>query len=133
MLGWKELASSVETAYNLLPKNSQTVVLCDSYGQSGTINYYTKNRNIRAVSFNDDYINWFNFEKKTDNVIRVKEFHSSADELQKTSPFFSKSFIAGTITNPLAREYKTTVFVFIRAKIDINQRLKEEIEKERWH
>lgn len=133
MLGWKELAAKIDTICNKLPKDTQTLIFCDNYGQAGAINYYTKNKKIRAVSLNADYINWFNLEKKIDNVIRIKEFNNSHDELKKTSPFFKKSFIAGSIDNPLAREYKTTIFVFLEAKIDVNQRLRAEIEKEKKH
>ena len=129
MLGWKELAAKVEIIYNKMPKGTQTLILCDNYGQAGAINYYTKNKNIRAVSFNADYINWFKLEKKTDNLIRVKEFNSSNDELEKTGPYFNKSSIAGSVTNSLAREYKTSIFLFKTAKIDVNQRVKSEIEK----
>jgi len=133
MLGWKELGAKVETIYNNLPKGTQTLILCDNYGQAGAINYYVKNKNIRAVSFNADYINWFNLEKKTDNFIRVKEFIGSNDEFKKTSPFFRKSFVADSVNNPLAREYGTKIFVFMNPTIDVNQRLKAEIEKEKRH
>ena len=133
MLGWKELATKIEVVYNKLPKGSSTLILCDNYGQAGAINYYAKNKNIRAVSFNADYINWFDFDKKTENLIRVKEFNGSTDEFEKTSPFFNHSFVADSIVNPLAREYKTTIFVFMKPKIDVNKRLKSEDEKEKQY
>jgi len=133
MLGWKELASKVELVYNRLPAETQTVILCDNYGQAGAINYYVKNKKIRAVSFNADYIHWFDLKTKTDNVIRVKELDGSGDELEKTRPFFKQSFVADSINNPLAREYRTKIFVFINSTIDVNQRLKAEIEKEKKH
>ncbi|WP_442590604.1 glycosyltransferase family 39 protein [Pedobacter sp. AW31-3R] len=128
MLGWKELALKIEAVYNHLPKGSQTLIVCDNYGQAGAINYYAKNKSIRAVSFNADYINWFNLEKKTDNFIRVKAFTYRDGEFKKTSPFFNKSFVADSVNNSFAREYKTTIFVFMEPKIDVNQRLKSEIE-----
>lgn len=131
MLGWQELAAKVEVIYNQLPKGSETLILCDNYGEAGAINYYTKNKNIQAVSFNADYINWFRLDKKVDNFIRVKEFNGSNDEFKKTSPFFKKSFIGDSITTILAREYKTTIFVFMEPRIDVNQRLKAEIVKEK--
>ena len=131
MLGWKELAEKVEISYNQLPKDSQTIILCDNYGEAGAINYYVKNKKIKAVSFNADYINWFDFERKITHVIRVKEFHDSGDELAKTSPFFTQSFLADSVNNPYAREYKTMIFVFAGAKIDVNSRLKAEIEQEK--
>ena len=52
-------------------------------------------------------------------------------ELKETSPFFDKSFKAGTVTNKFAREYGTTIFVFEQAKININQRIKKEIDAEK--
>ncbi len=131
MLGWKELAKKVDTIYSKLPNSEQTLILCDNYGQAGAINYYTKNKKIKAVSFNADYINWFNLDTKIDNFIRVKEFEGSNDELEKTSPFFDTAFVADSIGNSLAREYKTIIFVFDKPKIDINQRLKAEIEKDK--
>jgi len=133
MLGWKELASKIELVYNRLPAETQTLILCDNYGQAGAINYYVKNKKIKAVSFNADYINWFELDKKTENLIRVKELEGSEDEFDKTSPFFTRSYIADSVANPLAREYRTKIFVFINSKIDVNQRLKAEIEKEKKH
>lgn len=131
MLGWKELAEKIDVVYNNLPDKANTIILCDNYGQAGAINYYTKNKNIKAVSFNADYINWFNLDKKIENFIRVKEFEDSKDELEKTSPFFNSSFVAETITNSLAREYRTTIFVFTKPKIDVKQRLKTEVDKKK--
>ncbi len=133
MLGWKELARKVDAICSHLPKGTQTLIYCDNYGQAGAINYYSKNKTLKAVSFNADYINWFKLEKKTDNFIRVKDFDSRDEEFQKTSPFFNKSYVADSVNNSLAREYKTTIFVFMEPKIDVNQRLRSEIEKEKKH
>jgi hypothetical protein len=128
MLGWKELASKIDTIYSTLPSQNQTLILCDNYGQAGAINYHTKNKNITALSFNADYINWFQLDKKFNNLIRVKTIESKDNELEETSSFFDTSYIAGSVTNPFAREYGTTIFVFIKAKIDINIRIKKEID-----
>lgn len=133
MLGWKELAKKVELAYSKMPPGSRTIVLCDNYGQAGAINYYVKNKDIKAVAFNADYINWFELDHKIDHLIRVKEFEAGKDEMVKTSPVFRESFVGGMVSNPFAREYKTTIFVFKYAKIDVNQRLRAEVEmQKRW-
>ena len=131
MLGWKELADKVDSIYSTLPNQSQTLILCDNYGQAGAINYYTKNKNIRANSFNADYINWFQLDKKYTNLIRVKSLESEGDELIETSPFFDTAYVAGSITNAFSREYGTQIFVFLKATIDINKRIRQEIEDER--
>ncbi|OXA93980.1 glycosyltransferase family 39 protein [Flavobacterium hercynium] len=128
MLGWKELARKTDSVYALLPNPDKTIVLCDNYGQAGAINYYTK-RGIKAVSFNADYVNWFNLDIVYKNLIRVKNHEENSTEFQETSPYFESSKIAGEITNRFAREYKTTIFVFTNAKININQRLEDEIKE----
>ncbi|GAA3766869.1 glycosyltransferase family 39 protein [Flavobacterium ginsengiterrae] len=130
MLGWKELARKTDSVYALFPKSENTLVLCDNYGQAGAINYYTK-KGIKAVSFNADYVNWFNLNVYYKNLIRVKTFEENSAEFKETSPFFESAFIAGQITNKYAREYKTTIFVFTNAKININKRLKQEIDEEK--
>ncbi|MFY8005195.1 MAG: glycosyltransferase family 39 protein, partial [Chitinophagaceae bacterium] len=128
MLGWKELAAKVDNAYSKLPNN--TLVLCDNYGQAGAINYHTK-YGIKAVSFNADYINWFDLSKKYHNLIRIKEVGDIKEELTETAPFFIFSTIVDSITNPFSRERGTTIFVFSGAKIDIRDRLKLEIEEKK--
>ena len=127
MLGWKELALKVDNVYLNLPNKNNTLILCDNYGQAGAINFYTKQK-IRAVSFNADYINWFDLTKQYENLIRVKEQEDKNIELKKTSPFFQNSKLATSVTNIYSREFGTTVFVFTGPKTDINKRMKDEID-----
>jgi Dolichyl-phosphate-mannose-protein mannosyltransferase len=130
MLGWKELALKVDSVYLSLPNKNNTLILCDNYGQTGAINYYTQQK-IKAVSYNADYIDWFDLTKNYENLIRIKESNESDAELKETSPFFKTSSIAGSITNKYSREFGTTIFVFIDSKIDINKRIKDEINEKK--
>ena len=130
MLGWRELALKVDSVYLSLPNKNNTLILCDNYGQAGAINYYTKLK-LNAVSFNADYINWFDLSKKYVNLIRVKEANDVNAELQETSPFFQNSILADSITNQYAREYGSTIFAFIGAKIDIRERIRQEIDQKK--
>lgn len=128
MLGWRELALKVDSIYSSLPNKNNTLILCDNYGQAGAINFYTRQK-IRAVSFNADYIDWFDLTKNYENLIRVKEANGISSELHDTSPFFQNSILADSITNQYAREFGTGIFIFTGAKIDIRQRIKDEIEE----
>jgi hypothetical protein len=130
MLGWKELARKTDSVYASLPNSENTLVLCDNYGQAGAINYYSK-KGIKAVSFNADYVNWFNLDVKYKNLIRIKEYEKESDELAETGPYFQTSRIVGEISNQYAREYGTTIFLFTDAKIDITKRLEQEIKNEK--
>ncbi|MCO5230200.1 MAG: glycosyltransferase family 39 protein [Chitinophagales bacterium] len=132
MLGWQELAQKVDSIYLSLPNKSYTLILCDNYGQAGAINYYTKQK-LNAVSFNADYIDWFDLTKKYENLIRVKEAEEVSVELQETSPFFLNSTLADSITNQNAREFGTGIFVFTGAKIDIRKRIKGEIDEKKTY
>lgn len=131
MLGWKELAGKVDSIYLKMPASENTLVLCDNYGQAGAINYYSK-LGIRAVSFNADYINWFDLDRKYDHLIRVKEFEGAKSELKETAPYFQNSEVTGFIKNQFAREYGTTIFSFTNSKIDINDKIRKEIEEEKF-
>ena len=129
MLGWSELAQKVDIYYSELPNKAQTLVLCDNYGQAGAINYYSK-QGIKAVSFNADYINWFDLDKDYKNFIRIKEYNiNDPDEMAKTSPYFETSKLADSIANPYAREFRTRIFVFTRPKINVSERIAQEISK----
>lgn len=131
MQGWEELAQKVDREYSTLSKSGKTLVLCDNYGQAGAINYYSK-KGVQAVSFNADYINWFDLNKKYDHLIRVKEFSKEEDELKETGSYFENSKAADSIVNRFAREKGTTIFSFEGAKIDIKKRIQNEIDEKKW-
>ena len=128
MLGWKELALKVDSVYLRLPNKNNTLILCDNYGQAGAINFYTSQK-LSAVSFSADYINWFDLSRKYENLIRVKEKADANVEIEETSPFFQNSLLAYSITNRYARELGTTIFSFTGAKIDIRQKIINEIDE----
>ena len=65
------------------------------------------------------------------NLIRVKELNDPNIELKETSPFFDTSLVAGSITNKYSREFETLIFAFVGSKIDINNRIKNEIDKKK--
>ncbi|ASZ13848.1 glycosyltransferase family 39 protein [Chitinophaga pendula] len=132
MLGWKELAHKVDSLYALMPDPAKTLVLCDNYGQAGAINFYTK-KGVKAVSFNADYVNWFDLRVRYVHLIRVKD-NARDMEIEKSGPFFTTAVVADSITNPFAREYGTMIYTFTGAKININKRIEQEIEemKSRW-
>ena len=73
MLDWSDLARKTDTAYAELTDKIHTLVLCDNYGEAGAINYYSKFKNINAISFNADYINWIPLQVKIKNLTLIKE------------------------------------------------------------
>ncbi len=129
MLGWKELASLVDSAAVLLSKGEQTLILCDNYGEAGAINFYSKNKNLKAVTFNADYINWFSLEKPIQNVILVQDPDDTDKERKREQPFFEKVIKIGEVKDLFSREKGAAVYLLLNAKVDVNTILKEEMKK----
>lgn len=128
MLGWSELAVKVDKAYEQINDPDRTLVICDNYGQAGAINYYSKLK-INAVSFNADYVNWFDLTKSYAHLIRVKNRRERNNEFEETAPYFEFSQVYDSITNNYAREFGTTIFVFKNTTIDMNKRIQEELDQ----
>ncbi|WP_296703644.1 glycosyltransferase family 39 protein [Algoriphagus sp.] len=129
MLGWKELAEKVDLAYSKAPNDEYTIIICDNYGQAGAINFYTKIKGLQAITMNADYVNWIDLSKPIRNVILVREKEDAVSEREIS--LFEQSEEIGTITDPNAREFGTSIHILLGAKTDINEILAGEIEEKR--
>ena len=122
--------SKTDNAFDSITDQENTLVLCDNYGQAGAINYYSKHRDIGAVSMNADYINWFPLNKKEiKNVILVQEASDTDKERQRERKFFKTIAISGKIENIYAREKGTAIYLLKDATTSINKILQEEIKQ----
>lgn len=79
------------------------------------------------MSFNADYIDWFDLSTEYENLIRIREHDDRSTEPGSTAPYFEGAMRAASITNPYAREFGTTIFVYTGAKIDIREMIKKGI------
>jgi hypothetical protein len=127
MLGWKELAVKIDSICAGLPNLDRTLILCDNYGEAGAINYYSKNKKIKAASFNADYINWFNLNQNITDVILVKEAGDEDKNRHKEIPLFDSVYLADKRINQYAREQQISIYVLRGAKVDVMKRIKDEI------
>jgi hypothetical protein len=132
MLGWKELAQIVDSAYDQLPANERIFVLCDNYGQTGAINFYSRHANIDAISFHADYMDWCNLDTEIRHVILIQNADDDDPERVKEQPMFESVTHVGGIKNKFAREYGTQIYVLKNAKVSINDVLKGDLENSRW-
>ena len=131
MQGWCELARITDSAYNILTDKEHTLIRCDNYGQAGAINYYSKNKSMKALSYNADYINWFPVNKKWVNLILVKEINDADKERKDEKLLFDSIYLAGKIQNEYARENGTAVYVLMGAKEGVNKIIEKEIEEQK--
>ena len=122
MLGWKELASKVDSIYAELPRPDNTLILCDNYGQAGAINYYTKNKKLTACSFHADYADWLPSDKKITDVVLIKQSAFDDDRDRKSEiPLFDDVYLADRRINRYAREDTISIYVLRGAKVDVTQ------------
>ncbi len=128
MIGWSELASIVDIAFDSIPDKENTLIHCDNYGQAGAINFYSNKKITKAVSMNADYINWYPLDKmEIKNVILVKGNTDLDVNREKEMPLFDKITMVGEIKNKYAREFGTRVYLLKGAKQSINDILQAEI------
>jgi len=127
MLGWKELAHKVDLVYSQVKDKKHTLVICDNYGLAGAINYYSKHKDMAAVSFHADYKYWFNLKDDITTVISVKCAANEDIENKGDSLLFEKIVLAGKIENPFARENGTCIFLMTGPKTSINAIIKERL------
>lgn len=133
MIGWKELASIVDSAYASIADKEHTLVRCDNYGQTGAINYYSKFPGINALSYNADYLNWFPKNVQWKNMIMVVEAEDSDPERNDERPYFDSIYLAGKIKNEFAREKGTAVYILLGAKPTVTPIILSEAEERKKH
>ena len=131
MTGWSHLTEKVDSAYSQVTDKEHTLVLCDNYGEAGAINYYSKFKNINAVSLNADYINWILLDKPIKNVILVKDIYDSDPQRTKEAALFDSIYFIGKNDDPYSREQGTAIYLLKGAKMNINSLLAQEIGERR--
>ena len=132
MRGWKELAGIVDSAFDSIIEKENTLIHCDNYGQAGAINFYGTQKYAEALSFNADYINWYELDNtEYKHIILVKYRLDDDPNREQEKPLFEEITVVGEITDPYAREKGTRVYLLKGAKKSINQFFKKEIEDRR--
>ncbi|WP_316825762.1 glycosyltransferase family 39 protein [Pedobacter miscanthi] len=129
MRGWKELAGLVDSAYGKVKDKSTLLIRADNYGQAGAINYYSKYKNINAVSYNADYLYWFKMDKPIKDLIMITGWHDEDPQRKREQPYFSRITKIGEIKTPYAREKGAGVFLLEDAKTEVSSIIKSEIEE----
>ena len=133
MTGWSDIAGIVDSTYARIPDKYNTIIYCDNYGEAGAINYYSRFRNINAVSMNADYINWVPLDRPIKNIILVQESDDDDPGRTRERPWFDSIALAGKNNNPYSRERGTSVYLLAGARTDINAIISKEIDSHRYH
>lgn len=127
MLGWEELASITSKAWQMIPDKSAAFIYCENYGQAGAITVIGKKYGLpEAVCFSESFLYWIPDKFVPDITSAIYINDEMGDDVRQ---LFRKITVAGSISNPDAREYGTTVYLCQDPSGSFNnfwaQRLKE--------
>lgn len=129
MLGWKELSAKVDSLYKTFPEANKPFVMCDNYGQAGSINFYSSIPALKANSFNADYIDWIDSTQTVRNIILVEDATEDRNDHSKEEALFEKVILVDSIANPYAREYGTRIYLLLNNKKEIMPIITAEIKR----
>lgn len=117
MLGWPELAGIVERAVETAGLQN-CLIYGENYGQAGAVSHLCgAGIRERTVSFSDSYRLWVSetLPPGTNTLIYIN------DELgEDVQSLFGDIQKAGSIENPLAREYGTSVWICRKPRNDLH-------------
>jgi hypothetical protein len=108
MLGWDELTVIAAKAYRQVDKSS-CFFYCENYGQAGAITVLGKDRGLpEPVCFSESFFYWAPRELPV-NITSIIYINDTLGE--DIRHLFPNIRIIGKVSNPLAREYGTTVYL----------------------
>lgn len=127
MLGWDELGDIVIRACDTICDKNRIMIYAENYGQAGAIEHYGKPFGLPQVaSFSDSYLLWV-----PDSIPAVGDlfFYVNGELGRDIDSLFARIDSVGSITNPYAREYGTTVYLCRSPRADFRhfwtERVKE--------
>jgi hypothetical protein len=109
MLGWEDLARIAGTAYAQVPDKTSCMLYCENYGQAGAITVLGKKYGLPdPVCFSESFYYWFPRDLK----VEIQSIIYINDELgEDVNHLFSDIRLVGSISDTMAREYGTSVWL----------------------
>ena len=119
MLGWDELAAVTAKAYNEIPDKQSAMIYAENYGEAGAVMVLGKKYGLPdPACFNGSFFYWCPKHLKH----QITSFIYINWELGKdVKSLFGSCKEVGMISNPLAREYGTGVWLCTQPKVNFNK------------
>lgn len=127
MLGWDELASIVNRAWQQVPDKKASFIYCENYGQAGAVTIIGRKYGLpEAVCFSESFKYWIpkDFSVEPESLIYVNR--ELGDDVRS---LFKEIILVGSISNPDAREYGTKVFLCKEPVSSLSKFWKERIKE----
>jgi len=109
MLGWEELTGIAAKAWDMIEDKNTAFIYCENYGYAGAVTIIGKKFGLpEAVSFNESFRYWIPLVFNPDITSAVYINSEIGDDVGQ---IFGKITKVGSISNPLSREYGTSVWL----------------------
>jgi hypothetical protein len=118
MLGWDELAAIAAKAYRQVPDKTSCLIYCENYGEAGAITVLGKKYELPdPVCFSESFYYWAprKLPVEIHSVVYINE-----DLGEDIHHLFPDIRLIGSISDPLAREYGTSVYLATRPVTSFN-------------
>ena len=127
MLGWEELAGIADKAWRMVPDKSAAFIYCENYGQAGAITIAGRKYGLpEAISFHESFRYWI--PERFDPEITAAVYIN--DEMgEDVKQVFGKITKIGSIANPDAREFGTTVWLCEEPEVSFNTFWEERVKQ----
>ena len=126
MLGWEELTSIANKAYQQIADKKASIIYCENYGQAGAITIIGKKYQLpEPVSFNESFRYWIPLKFDPDIKSFIYINHHLGEDIQR---LFSKITLIGRISDCDAREFGCEVYLCEDPMTSFNQFWKKRLE-----
>ena len=127
MLGWETIANLTNQAYRQIPETETGIIYCENYGQAGAVSIISQEYGLpQPLSFSASFRYWIPDSISSD----VHYFIYVNDELgADVESAFNQVKIIGTVSNPHAREYGTSVFLCSQPRAPLNILWQQAVER----
>ncbi|MGA1977629.1 MAG: glycosyltransferase family 39 protein [Bacteroidales bacterium] len=120
MIGWKELASIASRAWGMIPEKKSAFIYCENYGEAGAVTIIGKKYGLpEAVCFNESFRYWI--PEKFDPDIRSMVYINYHQPGEDVRHLFRKITLIGSISDPDAREFGTSVYLCEEPVLSFNE------------
>lgn len=118
MIGWEEMTSLVNNAYQRITDKNASFIYGENYGQAGAVTIIGRKYGLPpAISFNESFQYWIPQEFNPD-ITSLVYINGEPGEDIKT--LFRKITLIGRVSNRDAREYGTGVFLCEEPVVSFN-------------
>jgi hypothetical protein len=110
MLGWEQLTSVADSAWNMIKDKNAAFIYAENYGEAAALTIIGKKYDLpEAICFNESFRYWFprQFDPDITSVVYINYKEPGED----VKNLFRKIIKIGSITDPNSREYGTSVYL----------------------